>query len=109
MASPGSSRLTASDLNRLNRGKKRKVSVENWNRNVKKERRNKGEPYIGHKGQPKPGKLPPEKVSAKTLHTTVLHFDFPANLILFLYWVENIVIQQTLYIFLHCINKKYKL
>lgn len=57
-----------STVNLMNRGKKRKTNVENWQWIFRKRRRDKGEPYINKKKVPVPGIQPPKQVGGITFY-----------------------------------------
>lgn len=51
----------------LNRGKKRKLNVDSWKKEVKKSRRNSGKEYSNYKNEVVPEKVPISEVSGTTL------------------------------------------
>lgn len=51
----------------LNRGKKRKLNVVSWKKEVRKSHRNSGKEYSNYKNEVVPQKLPISEVSGKTL------------------------------------------
>ncbi|KAG8299225.1 hypothetical protein J6590_106167, partial [Homalodisca vitripennis] len=46
--------------NRLNKGRKRKMKINQWKETNRKRARDAGNPYISKRKKPVPGKLPPE-------------------------------------------------
>lgn len=67
MASANGVTLSLADQNRINKGKKRKLSPAKWKKNVRKGARDAGEPYISSRKKPIPGKLTPDEVSSTKL------------------------------------------
>lgn len=55
--------LTDSVKTQLNRGKKRKIHIDKWKQNVRKRRRDRGNPYVSSRNVPKNALQRPDEVS----------------------------------------------
>lgn len=58
--------LSTATITQINRGKKRKLNIDKWERHVRKARKDAGKSYISSRKVPKPAVLPPEEVSNLT-------------------------------------------